>query len=114
MEDLFKHKCIPCEQGGEKMSLSEIDDYLVKVPGWNLIEKDGSQALEKSYKFKNFIQALEFTGKVGQIAEQQWHHPTIITEWGNVTVTWTTHKIKGLHVNDFAMAAQTDQLLEQS
>ncbi len=62
------------------------------------------------FKFKDFVQAGAFTNKIAEIAEQEGHHPAILTEWGKVTVTWWTHKIKGLHRNDFIMAAKTDQV----
>ena len=61
-------------------------------------------------RFKNFEQALQFTNKLGTVAEQQNHHPAILTEWGKVTVSWWTHKIGGLHKNDFIMAARTDAI----
>ena len=66
--------------------------------------------LERVFKWKNFVQALAFTNRVGELAEEEGHHPALLTEWGKVTVTWWTHKIKGLHRNDFIMAARTDQL----
>jgi 4a-hydroxytetrahydrobiopterin dehydratase len=72
-------------------------------------EKDGIKRLERTFKFKNFVQALEFTNQVGGLAEEEGHHPALLTEWGRVTVTWWTHKIKGLHRNDFIMAAKTDK-----
>lgn len=75
------------------------------------MKKDGIKRLEKSFKFKDFAEALAFTNKVGKIAEKEGHHPDILTEWGRVTVSWWTHKIKGLHRNDFIMAAKTDALL---
>ncbi len=81
-----------------------------RIPDWDIITKNNIQHLEKSYTFKNFVQALAFTNKVGQLAEREYHHPTIVTDWGKVTVTWVTHTIKGLHINDFAMAAKTDAL----
>lgn len=64
------------------------------------------QVTRTCFKFKDFAEALAFTNKVGQIAEEEGHHPSILTEWGGVTVTWWTHKIKGLHRNDFIMAAK--------
>ena len=67
--------------------------------------------MERTFKFKDFAEALSFTNKIGRIAEEEAHHPLILTEWGKVTVTWWTHKIKGLHHNDFIMAAKTDLLL---
>jgi 4a-hydroxytetrahydrobiopterin dehydratase len=79
--------------------------------GWQITEVSGIERLEKSFPFKNFAQALHFTNQVGAVAEQANHHPAILTEWGRVTVSWWTHKIAGLHVNDFIMAAKTDQLV---
>ena len=76
-----------------------------------MVERDGIKRLERVFKFKDFAEALAFTNKVGQIAEEEGHHPSILTEWGRVTVTWWTHKIKGLHRNDFIMATKTDRLL---
>jgi 4a-hydroxytetrahydrobiopterin dehydratase len=75
-----------------------------------LLERNGIPQLERVYKFKSFIEALAFTNRVGEFAEAEGHHPAILVEWGRVTVTWWTHKIKGLHRNDFVMAARTDQL----
>ncbi len=88
----------------------EIDQYLRQLPGWQVIEVAGVRHLEKSYAFNNFEKALRFTNAVGALAEQNNHHPAILTEWGRVTVTWWTHKIAGLHVNDFVMAAKTDNI----
>jgi 4a-hydroxytetrahydrobiopterin dehydratase len=75
---------------------------------WSVVEKDGIKRLEKSFKFKDFAQALAFSNKVGEIAETEGHHPDILTEWGKATVSWWTHKINGLSKNDFIMAAKTD------
>jgi 4a-hydroxytetrahydrobiopterin dehydratase len=66
--------------------------------------------LERVFKFKNFVQALEFTNKIGAIAEAEGHHPLLVTEYGRVTVDWWTHVIKGLHKNDFIMAAKSDEV----
>ena len=74
------------------------------------MEQDGIKRLERVFKFPDFAQALAFTDKVGELAEAEGHHPAILTEWGKVTVTWWTHKVKGLHRNDFIMAAKTDPL----
>lgn len=89
---------------------SEIYQLMPKVPDWQVREVDGEKRLERVFKFKDFAAALDFTNKVGAIAEQEDHHPMIMTEWGKVTVSWWTHKIHGLHQNDFIMAAKTDQL----
>jgi len=80
-----------------------------QVPAWEIVERDGIKRLERVFTFDTFVQALAFTNKVGELAEEEGHHPALLTEWGKVTVTWWTHKIKGLHQNDFIMAAKTDQ-----
>jgi len=81
-----------------------------QVPDWQIVERDQIKRLERAFKFKNFVEALQFTNRVGELAEEEGHHPALLTEWGRVTVTWWTHKIKGLHQNDFIMAAKTDGL----
>jgi 4a-hydroxytetrahydrobiopterin dehydratase len=88
----------------------EIAGLMPQVPDWNLVERKGVKRLERTFKFRNFAQALAFTNSVGGIAEEEGHHPVIELTWGRVTVTWWTHKIKGLHQNDFVMAAKTDAL----
>jgi 4a-hydroxytetrahydrobiopterin dehydratase len=80
------------------------------VPAWQIKEVDGVKRIERVFKLKNFIEAVAFTNKIAMVAEKQDHHPLIITEWGRVTVQWWSHKIKGLHRNDFIMAAKTDEL----
>jgi 4a-hydroxytetrahydrobiopterin dehydratase len=83
------------------------------VPDWTVYQVDGINRLERVFTFKNFAQAIAFTDQVGALAEAEDHHPAILTEWGRVTVTWWTHKIRGLHQNDFIMAAKTDELYRQ-
>jgi 4a-hydroxytetrahydrobiopterin dehydratase len=87
----------------------EIGQYLPQLPGWRIVDVDGIERLEKTFPFNSFAQALHFTNQVGDLAEQANHHPAILIEWGRVTVSWWTHTIAGLHVNDFIMAARTDQ-----
>ncbi len=89
----------------------EMAELLPQVPGWQIAERDGIKRLERVFAFDNFAQALAFTTRVGELAEMESHHPALLTEWGRVTVTWWTHKIRGLHRNDFIMAAKTDQLV---
>jgi 4a-hydroxytetrahydrobiopterin dehydratase len=84
-----------------------------QVPEWNVVAHNQIPSLERAYRLKNFVQALAFTSKVGELAEAEGHHPAILTEYGKVTVVWWTHKIKGLHRNDFIMAAKTDQIAAQ-
>ena len=110
MTDLQKMKCIACRGDEPKLTDAEIAALQPEVPEWQVIEVEGVKRLERTFKLKNFIEAMAFTNKIGMIAEKEDHHPLIITEWGRVTIQWWTHKIKGLHKNDFIMAAKTDSL----
>lgn len=112
MTNLHQMKCVACRAGEPTVTDSEIDMLHPQIPEWQVKEVEGVKRLERVFKFKNFVQALEFTNKVGTIAEEVDHHPLIITEYGRVTVDWWTHVIKGLHKNDFIMAAKTDALFE--
>jgi 4a-hydroxytetrahydrobiopterin dehydratase len=112
MDDLRSLKCVPCRGGIPPLTEEQIQALLPQVPGWQVIEVDGIHRLQRVFKFANFAQSLAFTQRVGEGAEAEDHHPAILTEWGRVTVTWWTHKIKGLHQNDFIMAAKTSALIE--
>ena len=113
MTDLSKLKCVACRGGEPTLTEAQIVEFQPQVPEWQVREVDGIHRLERVFKLKNFAEAMEFTNKVGAIAEAEDHHPLITTEWGRVTVQWWTHKIRGLHQNDFIMAARTDQLAGQ-
>jgi 4a-hydroxytetrahydrobiopterin dehydratase len=110
MTNLAQGKCAPCSGEEPRATPEEIAEYKKQIPDWEIVGSDGVQKLQRAFEFPDFAKALEFTNKVGEIAEAQDHHPAILTEYGKVTVTWWTHKIKGLHSNDFIMAAKTDQL----
>ncbi len=110
MTEFAQMKCEVCRVGAPKATDEEITAFLSQYSEWKLREQNGIKRIERVFKFKNFVQALAFTNKVGELAEAEGHHPAILTEWGKVTVTWWTHKIGGLHRNDFIMAAKTDQL----
>ena len=112
MINLAAGKCVACRAGEPKLTDAEIEDLLVQVHGWEVKEVNGMKRLEKVFKLKNFVQALEFTNKIGAIAEEEDHHPLLITEYGRVTVDWWTHVTKGLHKNDFIMAAKTDEVYQ--
>jgi 4a-hydroxytetrahydrobiopterin dehydratase len=105
-------KCVACRGGEPKLTESEILELQPQVAEWQVKEVNEMKRLERVFKFKNFAQALEFTNKIGAIAEQEDHHPLIITEYGRVTVDWWTHAIGGLHKNDFIMAAKSDHLYQ--
>ena len=110
MSDLFQLKYMTYHPDSPRVTEQEMQELLLQIPEWRVAEPDGVPQLTRTYKFKNFADALTFTNKVGEIAEAEDHHPQVITEWGAVTVHWWTHAIKGLHRNDFIMAAKTDQL----
>jgi len=110
MSNLAAGKCVACRAGEPTLTDTEIAELRPQLPDWQVKEVEGMKRLERVFKFKNFTQALEFTNKVGAIAEAENHHPLIITEWGKVTLDWWTHKIGGLHKNDFIMAARSDEL----
>lgn len=110
MDQLTQLKCTACRGGDPTLTDAEIAELHPQVSAWQVAERDGIKRLERVFTFPNFVEALAFTNKVGELAEEEGHHPAILTEWGKVTVTWWTHKIKGLHRNDFIMAAKTDQV----
>jgi 4a-hydroxytetrahydrobiopterin dehydratase len=110
LEKLENLKCVPCSGTEPALTVQEVAELKPKVPKWDVITQDGVMHLQRQFTFDNFAQALDFTNRVGKIAEAEGHHPAILTEWGRVTVEWWTHKINGLHQNDFVMAAKTDEL----
>lgn len=110
MTKLSQEKCVPCESDIPPMKKDEIAEFLKDVPEWKLVKKDGVKHLKRTFKFKDFAEALAFTNKVGEIAEEEGHHPVIKLTWGRVTVEWWTHNINGLHKNDFIMAAKTSEI----
>ncbi len=110
MNDLKSMSCTQPLKGGPSLSETEIEAYLPQVPDWDIVEIDDIKQLVRQFKFKNFVEALAFTNKIGELAEQEDHHPLILTEWGKVTVTWWTHAVGGLHLNDFITAAKSDYI----
>jgi 4a-hydroxytetrahydrobiopterin dehydratase len=111
MNELSNKECEACRIDSPQVTEEESQKLILEIPKWEVIKLDGINCLRRTYEFTNFIEAIAFTNKVGEISEEEGHHPAILTEWGKVTVTWWTHKIKGLHNNDFIMAAKTDQLI---
>ena len=109
MSDLAKKTCIPCKGGVPTLKGTKLDDLLEKLKNdWKIIKE---HHLEKEYSFKNFKEALKFTIKVGELAENQGHHPDIFLAWGKVKLTIWTHKIDGLTESDFIFAAKADKEL---
>lgn len=110
MDELAQIHCRPIGANTPRLNNRDVGELLAKMPGWQSCEKDGELCLERVFEFADFRKAVAFTNQIAQVANEEDHHPAILTEWGKVTVTWWTHKIKGLHQNDFIMAAKTEQL----
>jgi 4a-hydroxytetrahydrobiopterin dehydratase len=108
---LNEEKCTACRRDSPSVTEEEIRTLKPAVPEWKMVERDGIRRLERVFNFPNFSGALEFTNRVGALAEEEGHHPAILTEWGRVTVTLWTHKIRALHRNDFVMASKIDSLV---
>lgn len=108
MNTLAQKDCVPCKGGVPPLSRDQIAPLLNQLSGWN-VERD--HHLAKTYKFPDFVKALEFVNRVGKLAEQQNHHPDIYLAWGKVRLEIWTHKIDGLTESDFVFAAKTDQCL---
>jgi 4a-hydroxytetrahydrobiopterin dehydratase len=110
MQRLARMHCVACRKDAPTVTDAEIAELHPQIPDWELIAPEGIKRLRRVFGFDDFAQALEFTNKVAELAEEEGHHPALLTEWGRTTVTWWTHTIKGLHRNDFIMAARTDEL----
>jgi 4a-hydroxytetrahydrobiopterin dehydratase len=110
MEELGQMKCEACRGGVPTATEEEIRQLHKQVPEWEVLEREGIKRLKRRFAFPDFAKALEFTNFLGAAAEDEGHHPALLTEWGGVTVTWWSHEIGGLHQNDFIMAAKTDQI----
>ena len=111
MSDLLDKKCIPCEGGVVPFDISEIHKYQKKVDGWNVIKGDKNIFyLEKKFIFKNFLESQKFINLVGEISEDEGHHPEILFGWGYAKISITTHAIEGLSENDFILAAKIDKV----
>jgi 4a-hydroxytetrahydrobiopterin dehydratase len=107
--DLASMECVPCKGGIPPLTHEEIEPYLADLGnGWEVVD---DHHLRKTYRFKNFREALGFTNRVGELAERIGHHPDIELAWGRVSLTVFTHKIDGLHESDFVFAAKADAVL---
>lgn len=108
--DLRSQTCVACQVGAPAVTDEELEAYRPQITGWTLFQEDGIRKLRRTFTFKNFAEALDFTNRVAELAEREGHHPRLVLEWGRVTVDWWTHKIQDLHMNDLIMAAKTDAL----
>lgn len=110
LQNLCALTCEPCKGGVPQIDAQLKMTYLDALATWDIHKVDDIERLHRCYTFKNFAQALEFTQKIGELAEINGHHPSLLTEWGKVTVSWWTHKIKGLHETDFILAGRTEDI----
>ncbi|MBI1796985.1 MAG: 4a-hydroxytetrahydrobiopterin dehydratase [Candidatus Eisenbacteria bacterium] len=110
MDDLAQSSCVPCRGGVPPLTDELIARYAPQVPEWRVTEVDGVRRIERMFTFTNFRRALEFTVAVGELAEREQHHPDIHLAWGRVRVETWSHKIRGLHGNDFILAAKADAI----
>jgi 4a-hydroxytetrahydrobiopterin dehydratase len=106
--NLIQKTCTPCRGGVPPLTRDEATAYLAQVPGWELA--DDATEIHRTFKMGDFAGALAFVQRVGGLAEAEWHQPNIAFGWGYATISLRTKKIKGLHENDFIMAAKIDKL----
>jgi len=113
MITLKDQRCVACEGGEPALNREDIARLIGEVPTWRLHVENGIDKLERTFSFRDFVGAMAFSVRVGEVAEEQGHHPRLITEWGKVTVQWWTHAVNGLHQNDFIMAAKSDGISDE-
>ncbi|MDT5061357.1 MAG: 4a-hydroxytetrahydrobiopterin dehydratase [Acidobacteriota bacterium] len=106
MADLASRECVPCRGGVPPMSGAEIENFIKQLEGWEVVAE---HHLRKTFEFKNFREALAFVNRIGELSEEQGHHPDISFGWGRAEVTIWTHKIDGLTESDFILAAKIDR-----
>lgn len=111
MSELKKLRCEPCSGNAQLATETQIASWRKETPDWQLIERDGAAQLFRRVKTANFIESLDLAQRIGALAEASDHHPELIVNWGSLQIYWWTHKLRGLHRNDFIMAAMTDELL---
>ena len=113
MQPLHKMTCEACRADAPRVTDDELASLIREIPDWAPLTEEGILKLQRLFPFPDFVEAMAFANRVGDLAEQQGHHPALLIEWGKVTVTWWTHKIGGLHKTDFIMAAKTDRLFNE-
>lgn len=107
--DLVNQKCVPCSAGASTLQGEELKKYFESTPGWE--GYDGDTKIQKNFEFENFTKAIDFINQVARLAEDEGHHPNLyLHDFNKVKVELWTHKIQGLHQNDFIMAAKIDML----
>lgn len=107
---LSEKTCVPCKGGVLPLTESQANTLMAEVPLWRL--EGAATRIERTFQFPNFVTALDFVNQVGALCESEWHHADITFGWGYCSIVFFTHKIKGLHENDFIIAAKVDRLYE--
>ena len=110
-ENLAEKKCTPCRGGIPPLTPEEAERLQSQTPNWEL--RDDSRRIERTFRFRNFQEALGFVRNVGDLAETEGHHPDVSFGWGYATISLRTKKIKGLHENDFIMASKIDRMFDR-
>jgi len=110
--ELRESRCEPCQIGAAKVSSDEAQGLMAEIPGWRMQTYQEVDQLGREFRFADFDEAFEFSRRIAALAGEHDHHPAILVEYGKVTVLWWTHKVKGLHRNDFIMAAKTSEAAE--
>ena len=108
MSELTEMKCEACRFDAPLVSDQEKVEFSKEIPDWKIVSVDGIERLKRVFKLKDYATSVTFTNRIAEMAEAEDHHPLIVLEWGRVTVEWWSHKIKGLHKNDFISAAKTE------
>ena len=114
MVDLHQGSCVPCRGGVPTLTPEEVAALRPQVQAWEVVARDGIARLRREFRFADFREALDFAVQVGALAEREQHHPDLHVAWGKVVVESWTHKIGGIHRNDFVLAAKTDRLYDQT
>ena len=107
--ELSDLRCVPCRGGVPVLGAEEAENLVAQVPGWSL--EEDAKGIRREFRFRNFAEAMMFSRQVGELAEVEGHHPDLSIGWGYCTVRFRTHAIKGLHENDFIMAAKVNRLV---
>jgi 4a-hydroxytetrahydrobiopterin dehydratase len=110
---LIAQRCVACRKDAPRVTAEEAVVLQPQIPDWTIEDHNGVPRLVRTFRFPNFREALDFTQRVGDLAEIEGHHPALLTDWGKLKVSWWTHKIHGLHRNDYVMAAKTDALARE-
>lgn len=112
-QPLTSQTCVACRRDAPRVTEAEMAELQPQIPDWSLEDHDGVPRLVRTFRVPTFHDALALTAAIGELADAEGHHPALLTEWGKVTVSWWTHKIRGLHRNDYIMAAKTDALVAE-